>query len=163
MAMNLEQKKDLALLYWRQGYERQVAGDLDGAIGLYRRSVAVHPTAEGHTFLGWAYGQQGRLEEAIAECRTAIALDPEYGNPYNDLGVYLMEQGRLVEAAGCLEQAASSSRYDCPFFAHFNLGRLYERQGQWLKAMAEYRLALELQPDYRNAETAIHRLGALLN
>jgi Tfp pilus assembly protein PilF len=163
MAMNLEQKKDLALLYWRQGYERQADGDLDAAIDLYRRSVAVLPTAEGHTFLGWAYSQQGRLEEAIAECRTAIALDPEYGNPYNDLGVYLMEQGRLAEAAGCLERAAAAPRYDCPFYAHFNLGRLHERQGQWLKAMAEYRLALQLQPDYFPAECALHRLAARLN
>ena len=30
--------------------------------------------------------------EAIAQCEIAIQIDPEFGNPYNDIGVYLMQQ-----------------------------------------------------------------------
>jgi len=61
-------------------------GELDPAIELYRRSIEVCPTAEAHTFLGWTYSFQGRLDEARAECLKAIEVDPHFGNPYNDIG-----------------------------------------------------------------------------
>ena len=47
----------------------------------------------------------GRLEEAIEECHKAIAVDPTFGNPYNDIGAYLIEMGRLDEAIPWLERA----------------------------------------------------------
>ncbi|WP_410959513.1 tetratricopeptide repeat protein, partial [Salmonella sp. SAL4432] len=59
--------------------------------------------------------------------------------------------------------AMRAPRYECPFFPHFNLGRVYERKGQWLKAMGEYRAALRLNPDYELASRALHRLQAMLN
>jgi len=31
---------------------------------------------------------QGRVEEAIAECKLAIELDPDFGNPYQRIGAY---------------------------------------------------------------------------
>src|SRR5207253_3118147 len=86
-------KEALAIELWREAYRQQIAGDLEGAIETYRRSIAMCPTAEAHTFLGWTYSFQGRLEEATAECLRAIEVDPDFGNPYNDIGVYLMQQG----------------------------------------------------------------------
>src|SRR2546430_7197875 len=53
---------------------------------LYQQSIDVHPTAEAHTFLGWTLSFQGRLEEATRECLKAIEVDPDFGNPYNDIG-----------------------------------------------------------------------------
>ncbi|HSS45154.1 MAG TPA: tetratricopeptide repeat protein [Thermoanaerobaculia bacterium] len=75
-----------ALEFWREGTARLLAGDLHEAIALFTRSLQVHPTAEAYTFRGWAYSFAGRLEEAIEECRKAIATDPTLGNPYNDIG-----------------------------------------------------------------------------
>ncbi len=40
-----------------------------------------------------------RLDDAIDECKKAIAIDPEFGNPWNDTGAYLIQQGD-PEAAG---------------------------------------------------------------
>src|SRR5882672_12743557 len=90
---------------WREAYRRQMAGDFDEAITLYRRSLAVRPTAEAHTFLGWTFSFQGRLEDASAQCREAISVDPDFGNPYNDIGSYLIKLGRLDEAVPWLEAA----------------------------------------------------------
>jgi len=56
--------------------------------------LAEEPSAEAHTFLVWVYSFERRFAEAIAECKRAIAVDPEFGNPYNDIGVYL---GRIHE------------------------------------------------------------------
>jgi len=47
----------------------------------------------------------GKLDDAIAECKRAIELDPEFGNPYNDIGAYMIEMGRFEEAIPWLERA----------------------------------------------------------
>src|SRR5256886_15742287 len=73
-------------------------GELDAAIERYQQSIALPPTAEAHTFLGWTYSFQGRLEDAIAQCKEAIAVDADFGNPYNDIGSYPIQPGALREA-----------------------------------------------------------------
>src|SRR5207244_11652039 len=97
----------------REAYRRQMSGDLDGAVDYYHRSIALHPTAEAHTFLGWTYSFPWNLEAAIAECQEAIAVDPDFGNPYNDIGSYLIKLGRLDEAIPWLEAAIKAPRYAC--------------------------------------------------
>ena len=61
---------------FRDGYEAQMAGRLEEAIEHYSRSLAVHPTAEAHTFLGWALSFQGKHEEAIADYSAALETNP---------------------------------------------------------------------------------------
>src|SRR3990172_6748530 len=89
---------DRALELIQRAMNFQMSGDMDESIRLYRESIAVCPTADAHTYLGWAYSFQGRIDDAIAECEIAIKLDPEFGNPYNDIGVYLMQQEKFDEA-----------------------------------------------------------------
>src|SRR5918996_1098666 len=84
---------------FQQAYECQVAGKYERAIRLYQQSIEVYPTAEAHTFLGWTYSFQDRLDDAIAACHKAIEVDPDFGNPYNDIGVYLMKRGQYDEAS----------------------------------------------------------------
>ncbi len=79
----------------KEAYQYQMGGDYDMAVELYKRSLDLHPTAEAFTFLGWTYRFQGKIEDAIAECKKAIQLDPEFGTPYNDIGAYLIEKGEL--------------------------------------------------------------------
>jgi Tfp pilus assembly protein PilF len=154
---------DRAIELWREAYRRQMDGDLEGAVELYRRSLAVRPTAEAHTFLGWTYSFQGRLDEATAECLRAIEVDPEFGNPYNDIGVYLMQQGRLDEAVPWLEKAKRAPRYEPRQFPFMNLGRIYMRQGRWWEALRELEAAVRVAPGDRDAHKALHGLRARLN
>src|ERR1700674_3025653 len=49
----------------QDAYQAQMEGDYDRAVELYRRSLALHPTAEAHTFLGWTFHFQGKIDEAI--------------------------------------------------------------------------------------------------
>src|SRR5688572_3201100 len=97
--MNEESKAaELAVQLLRKAYECQMSGQLEEAIELYQKSIDVYPTAEAHTFLGWTYSFQGRLDDAIAECKKAIEVDPDFGNPYNDIGVYLIELEQYDDA-----------------------------------------------------------------
>ncbi len=140
-----------------------MAGDLAGAIRLYQASLAEEPTAEAYTFLGWVYSFERRYAEAIAECKRAIAVDPTFGNPYNDIGCYLMELGREDEAIPWLKRAMAAPRYEAPHFPHVNLARIYERKGEALDALAEYGRALEQLPGYEPALFGLRRLQGKVN
>ena len=39
---------------FHEAYEAQQSHDYERAIELYKRSIETYPTAEAHTFLGWA-------------------------------------------------------------------------------------------------------------
>jgi len=61
----------------------------------------------------------------------AIELDPEFGNPYNDIGVCLMPRDKLDESIPWLEKAKQAKRYEPRQFPFMNLGQIYLRQGRW--------------------------------
>ncbi|MDZ7343260.1 MAG: tetratricopeptide repeat protein [candidate division KSB1 bacterium] len=155
--------RDEAMRFFNMAYEFQMQGHLEQAIAYYKKSLEAEPTAEAHTFLGWVYSMQGRLEEAIAECHRAISLDPDYGNPYNDIGVYLMQSGKLDEAMPWFKRAMEVLRYENPEFPHANLAIVYEMKGLWPLALEEYERALALRPDYKVALIGVMRLRANLN
>jgi Tfp pilus assembly protein PilF len=146
---------ELAYDLFREAYSHQMAGELETAIELYRQSIEAYPTAEAHTFLGWSYSFQGKLDEAIEECKKAIEIDPEFGNPYNDIGAYLIEKGEHAEAVPWLLKAAKASRYENYHFAHYNLGRAYIALERFNDASREFQRALELQPGYDLALEAL--------
>ena len=144
---------------WEAGYLLHLAGRYQKATDAFRESIRHHPTAEAHTYLGWSLSYMGRLGEAIEECKKAIRLDPDLGNPYNDIGVYLMEFGRFEEAVPWFKKAIGSQRYCCYHYAHTNLGEILVRQGRLLEARRSFRRALEYAPDYPPALQALETLG----
>jgi tetratricopeptide (TPR) repeat protein len=149
--------------YLERAYRFQMDGNLHEAIKNYKLSIDFFPTAEAHTFLGWAYSFLGDLDRSIEECKKAIDIDPDYGNPYNDIGSYLIQQGEYDEAITWLELALKSKRYDSYHFAHLNLGRAYELKGLWFEALDEYRKAMEISPKYELAKRLYYNLQGRLN
>jgi Tfp pilus assembly protein PilF len=149
--------------YFQAAYAAQMRGDLDEAITLYRKSLACVPTAEAYTFLGWTLSSKGDYEGAIRECRRAIAIDPGFGNPFNDIGSYLITMGRTEDAIPWLRRAMEAPRYEPRHYPHVNLARVYVKHGQVDAAIAELRLALAIAPQYRPARAELHRLLGLLN
>jgi Tfp pilus assembly protein PilF len=147
-----------AVELWREGYhhhtnafalaggdcDREAVDELKAAVSYYTESIETFPTAEAYTFRGWAYQSFGRTDDAIDECKRAIELDPEFGNPYNDIGAYLIHKGELDEAVEWLEKAKTAARYEPRHFPFMNLGRLYAQKGMVLKAIAEFEEALRL-------------------
>lgn len=152
-----------AIEFYREGRRLQQEGDLAGAMEKYRLSLAAYPTAEAHTFLGWIYSLLHLYDKAIAECKKAIAVDPDLGNPYNDIGAYLVERQQHRAAIPWFERAIGASRYAARCYPYFNLGRVYEKLGDWPRAIHHYRRALDLEPDYQQARAAWQILRARLN
>jgi Tfp pilus assembly protein PilF len=152
-----------ALELLQKAYEYQMDGELELAIETYKLSIDTYPTAEAHTFLGWTYSFQGRLLEAIEECKKAIRIDPDFGNPYNDIGAYLIELQRYDEAIYWLEKAKHAKRYEPRHYPYYNLGRVYLIKGMIKKAREEFEKALALYPGYVPAIEALEKLEQALN
>ena len=152
-----------ALKFFLSAYEAQMRGDLDEAVELYKDSLESFATAEAHTFLGWTYSFMKLTDQAIEQCHRAIEVDPEFGNPYNDIGAYLIEQGNLYAAIPWLERAMTAERYESYFYPHFNLGRVYESQGRVRDALREFQKAIDLNPRYTLAIREFRKLQAKVN
>ncbi|QLE56662.1 tetratricopeptide repeat protein [Nostoc sp. TCL26-01] len=110
-----------------------------------------------HNDLGVDLYNQNKLNEAIAEYRKAIELDPNFALAHVNLGVALKAQGKLDEAITAYRQAIKidpNSRN-----AHYNLGISLKAQGKLDEAIAAYRQAIKIDPNYVNAH---HNLGITL-
>jgi Tfp pilus assembly protein PilF len=161
--MDEEARQQRAIRLLQEAYQLQMKGELEDAVTLYKKSIENYPTAEAHTFLGWTYSFMGRIDDAIDECRKAIEVDPNFGNPYNDIGAYLIQKGQLDEAIPWLERALQAPRYESYCFPHMNLARIYEARRDWLRAKQEYARALAENKDYTPAAKGLARIRGLLN
>jgi len=80
-------------------------GRVDEARGHLVRSLAIKETERAHSWMGLILAGQGRPEEAIAEYRAGLALDPGSIETHTNLGIALATQGRLAEALPHFERA----------------------------------------------------------
>jgi Tfp pilus assembly protein PilF len=125
--------------------------------------MAHYPRAEAHTFLGGRYCFLGRYVVAIALCTEAIAVDADFGNPYNDIGSYLIKLERLDDAIPWLESAIKAPRSEPRHYPHCNLGQVYWKKGMLGRAAEEFERALTLAPDYPFARAALEAIRKQLN
>src|SRR6266853_691819 len=123
----------------------------------------IRAEAERHFQLAYEAHMQGRPEDAIAQCKIAISVDPEFGNPYNDIGAYLIEMGREEEAVEWLERAKQAPRYEPRHYPYFNRARVHIKRHEIREAIGELERALSLEPRYVTARRELHRLRGLLN
>src|ERR1700730_4101861 len=175
--MDASIQKTRAVELWREGYnhhmraftlagrecDSEAADELSAAVNFYSRSIETFPTAEAYTFRGWAYRSFGRIDDAIEECKRAIQVDPDFGNPYNDIGAYLIAKGELDEAIPWLEKAKTAPRYDPRHYPFMNLGRIYAAKGMVKRAIDEFEGALAFAPGDPTCASMLAQLRALLN
>jgi Tfp pilus assembly protein PilF len=99
--------------------------------------------------------QLGDTAHAIRLCQQAIGLDPEFGNPYNDIGAYLITLRQWDAAIPWLEKAIAAKRYQPRQFPHINLGRIYLAKNMPLRALSEFKRALRFAPGDREIQDII--------
>jgi len=97
--------------------------DFRAAADAYRQGLALPPEQTPTWYflnnnLGFCLNQLGRFAEAEPFCRAAIAFQPYMYNAHKNLGVSLQGQGRLVEAAHSLLEAARRSGSDPRALGH---------------------------------------------
>ncbi|PJF35241.1 MAG: hypothetical protein CUN49_11545 [Candidatus Thermofonsia Clade 1 bacterium] len=157
----MQTQQEIARRFLEQAYRQQLSGAVESAIKLYRAALEMHPTAEGHRQLASAYSQQGRYEDAVDECMSALELNPEYGEAYNDLGVYLMAMDCYESAITWLEKAIALPDYANRAEAYLNLARAYQHFGQTFKVLQTLREAWQRERDLRALNAYQLLLGSL--
>lgn len=116
--------------------------------------------------LGMAYLAVNETELAEKAMAQAVALDPEYGQAWNNLGRIKEALGDEEGAAGAYEQALSILTYRTPEFAAYNLARLFKKQGRVPEAVRYGEMAVDknwrYSPGYQLlAELALENDDAL--
>ncbi len=101
------------------------------------------------TNLAGALQGEGRIDEADAHYRRAIALQPDYAPAYNNLGVMQRASGRVDDAIATYRQALAL-RGDYPD-AHYNLANALLAENKPQEAAEHFRIALQSIPDSAGA------------
>jgi tetratricopeptide (TPR) repeat protein len=106
------------------------------------QSILVYNTGQVHELVG-------DFDKAYETYKQAIALDPYYGEYYNDLANLLQKYHHDEEALQCYQQAIDL----CPpyYEAHLNRANLYKERNEFEKAEADYLRVIELKLDEARA------------
>jgi len=86
-------------------------GRFDDAITEVRRGQALEPlSVVVHHHVAWIHVLARRYDVAIAECRSAIDMDPNFPMAHMWMGISLEQQGLYEEAIASLERAVALTR-----------------------------------------------------
>jgi tetratricopeptide (TPR) repeat protein len=145
-------RRDLAVLYGLLNQNHQTLEQLREAVRLEPRE------AEYHFSLALALNEAGDLEKAIAELQQATRLNPRHADAWRNLGLARAAQEDLAGALQALERAEGLEPGDprIPYARATVLARL-DRVAEARAAAAR---ALQLRPDYAQAQELMQRLAA---
>jgi tetratricopeptide (TPR) repeat protein len=107
--------------------------------------------------LGSYYDGLGRTDEALANYRKAVELQPNFGDALNNIGCLLAGRKQYSEAILVFESALRAT--PDLIEAHNNLGRALKDVGRTDEAIAHFQMVLKRKPDHIDA---LNNLGNAL-
>jgi tetratricopeptide (TPR) repeat protein len=90
----------------------QIDGEDDRALAEYRTALALGPSQVVHNNIAVIEMARGQWSDAERDLRAELALNPEYGKAYGNLGIVLRHQGRLDEACAAAGEAVERDPED---------------------------------------------------
>ncbi len=122
------------------------AGDLPGALSLYRRAAVANPSdAEPHVRIGQTLTDMRAYNEAIASYQWALQLDPRNADAMRGWGHALIGLDQLAMAGTQYEAALGYNPND--YRTMNGLGVIKDMQGDHSSAQAYYRRGLAIEPN----------------
>ncbi|HWY50773.1 MAG TPA: tetratricopeptide repeat protein [Chthoniobacterales bacterium] len=123
----------------------------------FRAVIAKNPnSATARSNLGSALLNKGFVDEAIAQSKRSIEIDPDYQFGHYNLAAALMEKGEPDEAIPHLRTVLKMNPNHPK--AYYTLGNALSKKGEVDEAAASYKRALQLQPDFPDAHTNLANL-----
>ena len=92
----------------------------------------------------------GRTEEAAADFNKSIALDPNLGDPYVNLGAMLIKKGQHEEALGQINKGLGLGMAYV-YIGYYNRAVAEQMLGRFKEAYYDYKKALEIEPSFKMA------------
>ena len=121
----------------------------DGALAA--QTLAVNPlSVMAHNTEGQLLEERGRLDDALAEYRRALEIDPENEGALNNVGNALFKLERYDDAIHHYEAIFARGEHPTEVGArmHNNLGAAYLKTRRYDDAVTEFRRALAIDPTY---------------
>jgi non-specific serine/threonine protein kinase len=130
------------------------------AIECEEKAIALNPRlAQAHQFLGGAYLGVGRYDEAIESIKRAMELEPNNAGVHSALGrAYWVGKGMLAEGIEELEKSVAINPQ--AGYAYLQLVYLHTLRGNYERAEAVARDAVELQERYISGREGLQIVGA---
>ena len=131
---------------------------------LFQRAIAVTSrNFVAYAVVGNALCEEGKLPEALEQCRRALQIAPDYPEAHNTLGNIYGRQEKYEEAIASYRAAVEfDPKYADP---HNGMGDVLLKQGKYAEAEAQCREALRLAPMHLSAmfclATTLHKQGRL--
>ncbi|MDB6025373.1 MAG: repeat-containing protein YrrB [Verrucomicrobiales bacterium] len=129
----------------------------DEAIAAYERALSLNPQEpNGHYNVGSVLISRERYREAEAHLREAVRLRPDFADAHHNLGVACLAEQKADPAGQHVEEAVLHFRESIRLntndaVAHCELGNIASSRHDTTNAIFEYRAALQIQPDLREA------------
>ena len=122
--------------------------EIPAAEAALRKAISLDPKImEAHLHLGDLYFVAfKKIDEAIKEYQTAVSLEPEHAGARYALGLAQLTKGEVARGEGELLKASKLAAGNP--LPHQALGRLYQWQKQYDKALAAFDTALKLFPGF---------------
>ena len=127
------------------GLSESPKDSLRRAIKLAKKAIAIEDSPEPHRTLAGVYILLRKLDEAIAEGKKAIELDPNSANAHGTLGHVLMMADMPQEAVLILNKAIRLNPYPPSRYFH-DLADAYNRLGKHEEAITAGKKAVRIQP-----------------
>ncbi|TIO76745.1 MAG: transcriptional regulator [Mesorhizobium sp.] len=123
---------------------------IDNAIRLAEDAVRAVPDDEiARCILSFAYLRDGRIDEAIVECRHAVSLNPSYPSGHGDLGELYGLRGQVSEALREANEAIRLGAHDViDFWRHHGLTVALFAGGDDRRALEVARRVVRTKPGF---------------
>jgi len=129
------------------------------AVGLklMQQAVQILPNAPTyHNNLGELLRMLGRFNEAEAEFRTSLRLNPRDAGIVSTLGLTVPQQGRVDEGMHLVRQSVAMNPASAA--PHYRLGLILAQLKRFAEARAEFETALKLDPTFAVAQDELNKL-----
>jgi tetratricopeptide (TPR) repeat protein len=122
-------------------------GQMEEGQKMLDRILSKGNSAEAHLMMGTIYSAMFKSEEALAELRESIRLNPQLPLAHSSLGTQLLRSNvfDMSEAIGEFEAELKINPND--FNANFYTGYLYRRNKEYDKALISLKKAVQLRPN----------------
>ena len=132
---------------------RQVKNNLEIAQKVLRGNIKKEAAIHVFKAINYVDYRKGMIDEAVAECKKAIKLDPNYADAHLALGSIYFAKGMMDEAvAECKKAIKLDPNYAD---AHLVLGGTYSSRGMVNEGIAEFKKAVKIDPNWVEARCVL--------
>nr|WP_199043013.1 type IV pilus biogenesis/stability protein PilW [Dyella sp. ASV24] len=156
-----EQKQEGARVHTELAQQYLVNGDLEDALVKINKALQFDPNyVPAHTVAAVIYERINDMPNAELHYRKAQSLGPDKGDTNNNLGWFLCSrEGKTAEALPYFQKAVADPFYQTPSLAWNNAGICEQKAQNLPSAEADFRKALEIDP---NNGGALYQLANVL-